>query len=243
MKKKDYVIIIPARLGSTRLPEKPLISLKGIPIIKRTYQRCIKALPKNDVYVATDSKKIQNFCLKNFMNCIMTSKKCLTGTDRVAEAAKKINSKFYINIQGDEPFFSSKDIKRLIKFSKKYPKFVLNGFTSIKNKRQYFSSHVPKVVFNKKNELLYMSRSPIPGNKTKNFIKAWRQVCAYIFPKKMLIKFYNSNKKGTLEAIEDIEILRFTEMGQKVKMVKLSSSSMAIDTHQDLSLARKRLSK
>ena len=64
MKKKDYVIIIPARLGSTRLPEKPLISLKGIPIIKRTYQRCIKALPKNDVYVATDSTKIATFTEK-----------------------------------------------------------------------------------------------------------------------------------------------------------------------------------
>ena len=243
MKKKDYVIIIPARLRSTRLPEKPLVLLKGIPIIKRTYQRCIKAIPKNDVYIATDSKKIQNYCSKNFMNCIMTSKKCLTGTDRVAEAAKKINSKFYINIQGDEPFFSPKDIKKLIKFSKKYPKSILNGFTSIKNKRQYFSSHVPKVVFNEKNELLYMSRSPIPGNKTTKFIKAWRQVCAYVFPKKMLFKFYNSNNKGTLEAIEDIEILRFIEMGQKVKMIKLSSLSMAIDTPQDLSLARKRLSK
>ena len=120
MKKKKYVIIIPARLGSTRLPGKPLIILKGIPIIQRTYQRCIKVLPKNDVYVATDSKKIKDFCLKNSMNYIMTSKSCLTGTDRIGEASKKINSEFYMNIQGDEPFFSVKDIKKLINISKNF---------------------------------------------------------------------------------------------------------------------------
>ena len=214
MKKRKYVIIIPARFGSTRLPGKPLIILKGIPIIQRTYQRCIKVLPKNDVYVATDSKKIKDFCLKNSMNYIMTSKSCLTGTDRVAEASKKINSEFYINIQGDEPFFSVKDIKKLINISKKFPKFVLNGFTEIKNKKQYFSPNIPKVVFSKNNELLYMSRSPIPGNKKDKFIKAWRQVCGYIIPKKKLMKFYSFKKKSNLENLEDIEILRFIEMGE-----------------------------
>ncbi len=243
MKKRKYVIIIPARFGSTRLPGKPLIILKGIPIIQRTYQRCVKVLPRNDVYVATDSKKIKDFCLKNSMNYIMTSKSCLTGTDRVAEASKKINSEFYINIQGDEPFFSVKDIKKLIKVSKKFPKLVLNGFTEIKNKKQYFSRNIPKVVFSKNNELLYMSRSPIPGNKKDKFTKAWRQVCGYIIPKKKLIKFYSFNKKSDLENLEDIEILRFIEMGEKVKMIKLSSSSLAIDTPQDLALAKKKLSK
>lgn len=242
MKKKKYVIIIPARLGSTRLPGKPLIILKGIPIIQRTYQRCIKVLPKNDVYVATDSKKIKDFCLKNSMNYIMTSKSCLTGTDRIGEASKKINSEFYMNIQGDEPFFSVKDIKKLINISKKFPKLVLNGFTEIKNKKQYFSRNVPKVVFGKNNELLYMSRSPIPGNKKNKFTKAWRQVCGYIIPKKKLMKFYSFKKKSNLENLEDIEILRFIEMGEKVKMIKLSGSSLSIDTPQDLALAKKKLS-
>lgn len=242
MKKKKYVIIIPARLGSTRLPGKPLIILKGIPIIQRTYQRCIKVLPKNDVYVATDSKKIKDFCLKNSMNYIMTSKSCLTGTDRIGEASKKINSEFYMNIQGDEPFFSVKDIKKLINISKKFPKLVLNGFTEIKNKKQYFSRNVPKVVFGKNNELLYMSRSPIPGNKKNKFTKAWRQVCGYIIPKKKLMKFYSFKKKSNLENLEDIEILRFIEMGEKVKMIKLSGSSLSIDTPDDLALAKKKLS-
>ena len=140
-------------------------------------------------------------------------------------------------------FFSVKDIQKLINFSKKFPKFVINGFTEIKNKKQYFSLNIPKVVFNKNNELLYMSRSPIPGNKKDKFIKAWRQVCGYIIPKKKLMKFYSFKKKSNLENLEDIEILRFIEMGEKIKMIKLSGSSLAIDTPHDLALAKKKLTK
>ena len=119
---------------------------------------------------------------------------------------------------------------------------MLNGFTEIKNKKQYFSRNVPKVVFGKNNELLYMSRSPIPGNKKNKFTKAWRQVCGYIIPKKKLMKFYSFKKKSNLENLEDIEILRFIEMGEKVKMIKLSGSSLSIDTPHDLALAKKKLS-
>ena len=243
MKLKKYVIIIPARIGSTRLPNKPLIILNGKTIIQRTYDKCIKALPKENVYIATDSLKIKNFCLKNSMNCIMTSRSCLTGTDRVAEASQKINSQYYINVQGDEPFFSVRDLKKLINFSKKYPKLILNGYTLIKDKKQFFSPNIPKVVFDENNDLLYMSRAPIPGNKKNKFIKAWRQICAYVFPRKKLLKFNKLKKKKNLEFLEDIEILRFIEMNEKVKMIKLSSSSLAIDTPKDLLLAKKRLLK
>lgn len=242
MKIKSYVIIIPARFNSTRLPGKPLIKLKGLTILERTYNQCIKVLPKKKVFVATDSELIKNFCIKNSINFIMTSKSCLTGTDRVAEAAKKIKAKYYINIQGDEPFFPKIDIKKLIHTSKKYPRSVINGFTQIKQKKLYLSPHIPKVVFNDNKDLIYMSRSPIPGNKKKIYTKAWRQVCGYVFPRKQLMWFYKLKRKKKLELVEDIEILRFVEMGINVKMVKLSNLSMSIDTKQDLAIAKKKLS-
>ena len=241
MKIRSYVIIIPARFNSTRLPGKPLIKLKGLTILERTYNQCIKALPKKNVFVATDSELIKNFCIKNSINFIMTSKRCLTGTDRVAEAAKKIQAKYYVNIQGDEPFFPKIDIKKLIQTSKKYPQSVINGFTQIKQKKLYFSPHIPKVVFNDNEDLLYMSRSPIPGNKKKIYTKAWRQVCGYVFPNKKLMEFCKYKRKKKLESVEDIEILRFIEMGINVKMVKLSNISMSIDTKQDLALAKKKI--
>ena len=95
----DFLLIIPARYSSRRLPGKPLINIKGIPMLIRTYNQCIKAVDKSKILVATDHKKIFKLCKKNNINTIMTSKKCLTGTDRIAEVAKKIKKSFYINVR------------------------------------------------------------------------------------------------------------------------------------------------
>ena len=100
------IVVIPARFSSKRLPGKPLKKIKGIPMILRTYFQCNKVFKKKQIIVATDDLKVKKLCLKNDINVLMTSKKCLTGTDRVAEVAKKIIADVYINVQGDEPFFN-----------------------------------------------------------------------------------------------------------------------------------------
>jgi 3-deoxy-manno-octulosonate cytidylyltransferase (CMP-KDO synthetase) len=227
------LIIIPARMGSKRLKNKPMINLKGKTMIERTFLQCVKAFDRNLIYVATDSITILNHCKKKNMNCILTSKNCLTGTDRVAEVANKIKADSYINVQGDEPVFNPTDIKKLVKISKKYPDSILNGYCEISNIDLYKSVNIPKVVFSKNNNLLYMSRSPIPGNKKSIFKKAYRQVCAYVFPRKKLLEF-KKYKKTKFENIEDIEILRFLELGFEVKMVKLSQYAKSIDTKSDI---------
>jgi 3-deoxy-manno-octulosonate cytidylyltransferase (CMP-KDO synthetase) len=112
------VLIIPARYSSTRLPGKPLIKIKGIPMIIRTCKQCLKVVPAKNLYVATDDKKVEKCCKEHGIQTIMTSKKCLTGTDRVAEVAKKIKSETYINVQGDEPIFNPIDLKKIINSSK-----------------------------------------------------------------------------------------------------------------------------
>ena len=230
----DFLLIIPARYNSIRLPGKPLINIKGIPMLIRTYNQCKKAVDKSKILVATDHKKIFKLCKKNNINTIMTSKKCLTGTDRVAEVAKKIKKKFYINVQGDEPLCNPHDIKKIISYAKKYPNNVINGFTEIKDLNLFNSPHVPKVIFKNNGDLIYMSRAPIPSNKKKLLIKAWRQVCIYSFPYKSLKVFSNFTKKTTLEKIEDLELNRFIEIGYKVKMIRLSNKSIAVDTRDDL---------
>ena len=232
-----YLIVIPARFKSERLPGKPLIKIGGIPMVVRTYNQCIKASSKDKVIVSTDSYKIKKVCDKYGINSIITSDKCLTGTDRVAEVAKKINCKFYINVQGDEPFFNPIDLKNLIKEATKNPNKIINGYTEIKDKDLFFNQSIPKVVFNKQGDLLYMSRAPIPANKKYDFQKGWRQVCAYSFPKKDLIYFSKQKKKTKFEFYEDIEILRFLELGYKIKMIKMSNKSLAVDTQNDLDKA------
>ena len=128
----DFLLVIPARYQSKRLPGKPLIDLKGLPMIVRTYNQCKKAVHQSKILVATDHKKIFSLCKNNNINVLMTSKRCLTGTDRIAEVAKKIKKKFYINVQGEEPICNPSDIKKIINYSMKYPNIVINGFTEIK---------------------------------------------------------------------------------------------------------------
>lgn len=229
-----YLVVIPARYYSSRLPGKPLINIKGLPMIVRTYKRCAKVFDKNKIFVATDDNRISKVCNNFNINFVLTSKKCLTGTDRIAEVAKKIKADNYINVQGDEPFIASKDLLLLLKSVKKFPNKILNGYTEIKNYKDFISTSIPKVVMRENSKLLYMSRSPIPISMNKKFKKAWKQVCIYSFPRKALLKFSKRKRKTLLENIEDIEILRFLEMGYEIELVKMSGKSFSIDTKDDL---------
>lgn len=234
----QFVVIIPARFSSKRLMGKPLIKIKGKSLIVRTYNQCIKAVNPNLVYVATDDIRIKNECLTNNIKVIMTSKNCLTGTDRVYEASKKVKAKTYINVQGDEPIFNPNDLTKLIRATKQWPKEVITGYCSIEDEDQYRDINVPKVVISN-NYVLYASRASIPSNKKNKFIKSWRQVCAYAFPVNSLKDFAKKGKKTTLENLEDLEYLRFLEMGTKLRALKMSNKSLAIDTIKDIKKAKK----
>ncbi len=239
--KKKFIVIIPARLKSTRLPNKPLKLINKKPLIYWTWKNCTKVIQKELIYVATDSSKIHNICRKYNIQSINTKSNHLTGTDRIAEASLKISSDMIINLQGDEPLIKPSDIKKFINFAVKNKKVVTNAYALINNKTKVNDTNIPKLVVSKNNFLLYMSRSPIPGSKNKNYkIKSLKQVCMYGFPKKILKKIYGVNKKKTrLENIEDIELLRVIENGFKVKMLKVNDNKIAIDTPSDLVALKK----
>ncbi len=237
----DYIVVIPARYESSRFPGKPLLNLAGKSMLLRTYQQCIKAVDPALVYVATDDDRIVQHCRDFGMQVLLTSGTCLTGTDRIAEVAQKIKATWYINVQGDEPVFDPADITAIIDALAQYPGEILNGYCPISDEEQYRSVFVPKVVFRPDGRLLYMSRSAIPGNKEEEFVKAWRQVCIYAFPYKALFDFASTTTKTPLEEQEDIEILRFIELGFEVRMLPLSTTSIAVDTPGDVSKVLKRL--
>lgn len=234
MKKMNYVVIIPARYGSSRLEGKPLISLCGIPMVVRTFQQCIKACPPEKVFVACDDERIKVVCEQYNIQVLMTSSDCLTGTDRVAECAQQLDADVYINIQGDEPVFDPKDLETFINAVQQFPSEVLNGVCEIKDEELFKSGTIPKAVMRADGRLLYMSRAGIPISKNHEFIKSWRQVCIYAFPKKALEIFKKQKVKTPLEQIEDIEILRFLELGWEVRMIPLSMQSVAVDTPEDI---------
>jgi len=233
----NSLIVIPARLKSSRLPSKPLKKIYGKELILRVLEACESLESKNiKMIVATDSKKIFDLVNSHKFKAIMTSKKCVTGTDRVAEVAKKVKADIYINVQGDEPLINSSDVKKIIYAKKNFPKHIICAYSYLRNSENVNNKNIPKLVLNKKSELLYISRSPIPGFKKqsrKNY-KYLKQVCLYGFNKNELNLFSSFKKKTDLENLEDIEILRYLEIGKKVKMIKLNSQSYAVDTYKDL---------
>ena len=237
----NYYLVIPARYSSKRFPGKPLVNICGIPMIIRTFNQCKKVVPISKILVATDDKRIRRVCEENKIKVVMTSKNCLTGTDRIAEVSKKFKANFYLNVQGDEPLCNPSDLKKLLRFALKNPNKIINGYTEIKDIRLFKSGHIPKVVFRKDGRLLYQSRAPIPTTKNKKFIKAWRQVCIYSFPYKLLKKFNSIKKKTPLEKIEDCELLRFLEIGYEIKMIKMSDKSIAVDTKKNLNEVIKKI--
>lgn len=239
----NYLLIIPARFESKRFKGKPLKKINGKEMISYVWDACVSAIGKKNVVIATDSIKISNFCLSKGYNCIITSNKCLTGTDRIYEVSKKIKKDFYINVQGDEPLISIKDIKKFVKFTRKNQSNVVNAYTKISNKKDFYSLNVPKVVFDNNKNLLYMSRSNIPGNKKNSFLDGYKQVCIYSFPYKELQSFGKNKRKTQFENSEDIEILRFIELGIKVKMFEVSQSSIGVDTIEDLKRVEKIIKK
>ncbi len=231
------VIIIPARFNSSRFPGKPLAKIYKKEMILRVLEICSGVLNKKKIFVATDNKKIKKFVEVNKFNAIMTSPNCPTGTDRIAEANNKIKSKIIINVQGDEPTIKKADIKKIIDAKKKFPNHVICGYTAISKKNNEKNTNVPKVVLNNKSELVYISRSVIPGKKEiKKKINYLKQVCIYAFNNYQLKRFKDFGKKSNLEKLEDIEILRFFELGIPIKMILLSKSSIAVDTKSDIKI-------
>ena len=249
--KYKVVIIIPARYGSSRYKGKPLVKILGREMILRVADICSKVVGKSNLFIATDSNKISKVVNNAGYKSLMTSRKCLTGTDRVAEASTKIKSKIYINVQGDEPTINPKDIKSIIKAKIQNPNHVICGYDKLNKLDNVSSSFLPKVVVNSKKELIYISRAVIPASKKPNKddspinkgINYYKQVCIYAFNSIELKKFYSKKKKSNVENIEDIEILRFFDLDVKVKMVMLNSNSVAVDTIYDVKKAEKLIKK
>jgi 3-deoxy-manno-octulosonate cytidylyltransferase (CMP-KDO synthetase) len=235
------ILIIPARYKSSRFPGKPLVILNGKTMIQRVWEQCNKAFDASLIFIATEDKRILEHCEEHGMQCVLTSDNCLTGTDRVAEVAEKIDADYYINVQGDEPVINPEDITKMVELLSQSEGEILNGYCEIDNPVDYLSISVPKVVMRQDSRLLYMSRAPIPGNKNSKFQKGFRQVCIYAFPREALRVFSQTLEKTPMELEEDIEILRFLEMGYEVKMVQMSKESIPIDNPEDVEKVLKRL--
>jgi 3-deoxy-manno-octulosonate cytidylyltransferase (CMP-KDO synthetase) len=226
--------VIPARYRSSRFPGKPLTPIAGRSMLARTWDRCREAVGAERVWVATDDERIVRHAEDHGMQCVTTSEDCLTGTDRVAEAMSTIDADVYVNVQGDEPLVDPADIRRVALAGVAHPGTVINAMAPVESEDDFRSSSVPKVLAAPDGRLLYMSRGAVPTDKDLGFRRAWRQVCIYAFSPEALAAFVSVPSKTPLEEIEDIEILRFLELGFPVLMVEASATSIAVDHPADV---------
>jgi len=237
-----FVAIIPARYGSTRLPGKPLININGKPMVQHVYERSKQVV--DDVYVATDDKRIFDVIIGFGGKVIMTSKKHESGTDRCAEAIEKIHEdseeKFdiIVNVQGDEPFIYPEQISTVMSCFNKKSTQIATLVKPINNSEDILNPNKPKVVLNLKNEAIYFSRSPIPyikGNKEKDWIKHkfYKHIGIYAYRYDILKKI-TKLKPTYLEQSEMLEQLRWIENNFKIKVEFTEHESLSIDTKRDL---------
>ncbi|MBP3314130.1 MAG: 3-deoxy-manno-octulosonate cytidylyltransferase [Oscillospiraceae bacterium] len=234
--------VIPARYKSSRFPGKPLADICGKPMIWWVYQQCKKVDDFDAVYVATDDSKIFDTCKELGIDVVMTSESHKTGTDRVGEVAEKVPADLIVNIQGDEPLLEPATIKAAIAPFYDNPDLeISNLMTKIDDPVDAINPTVPKVITNKDGIGIYLTRAMAPYPKGSLDYAYYKQVCVYGF-KPAALKFYceygKKYGKAKVEAVEDIEILRFIENGYKVQYINVDSQTVAVDTPNDLERVR-----
>lgn len=229
-------VMIPARYASSRFPGKPLVALLGKPMVLWVAELSARAVGSEHVYVATDDQRIADVVEGAGFAALITGSDAATGTDRLAEAAHMVDYDIYVNVQGDEPLVQPEDIRRCIEVKRENPELVVNGFTWLARDEDPTNVNIPKVVTTEDGRMVYMSRVPVPGYKEKknapvNYIK---QVCIYGFTRGELAAYQRFGRKSALEQSEDIEILRFLELGYEVRMFETAPGSHAVDAPEDV---------
>jgi len=231
---RGVLAVIPARYRSSRFPGKPLVLIKGQPLVWWVHRAVALAVGAEQVIVATEDERIVERCQAMGIRTALTRDDHATGTDRVAEVAATVDAQLYVNVQGDEPLVSGAVITSVIEAKRRWPSEVINAMARIEERADVESPNVPKVVANTSGRLLYMSRAPVPRDKSGGSASQhFRQVCVYAFNREELARFA-ATPRGPLERAEDIEILRFLEADVPVRMVEVEGGSVAVDVPDDV---------
>jgi 3-deoxy-manno-octulosonate cytidylyltransferase (CMP-KDO synthetase) len=231
----DAVVIIPARIASTRLENKPLQMIGNKTMIEHVVSR-VSRIEVGGVFVATDSEEIFSLVTSKGFSAIMTDKNCLTGTDRVYEAFKKFpNStviKYVINVQGDMPFIDEAIIPKIIEGLKTGRFDIMTSVVKVGKDIAGTSSNV-KVVIDKNNKALYFSRSLVPSGASEFLY----HVGIYGFKAPLLEKFVLLEQSEN-EKSENLEQLRALDNGMTIGVCYSNEIPISVDTKEDLAKAR-----
>ncbi len=240
------VAVIPARMGSSRFPGKPLASILGRPMIEHVYRRTAMCPELAEVFVATCDQEIMDSVSAFGGRAIMTSSSHQRASDRVAEAAGSFDADIIVMIQGDEPMTYPQMIEASLGPLRNGDKQIacVNLTARIQTEEEFSDPNTIKVVMDADGYAVYMSREPIPTRHLQPFdsLTAFKQVCIIPFTAASLQDFIRL-PPTPLEVAESIDMLRFIEHGHRVKMVQTDYATQAVDTPEDLKRVEKLLEK
>jgi 3-deoxy-manno-octulosonate cytidylyltransferase (CMP-KDO synthetase) len=232
------VVIIPARMGATRFPGKPLIDLCGKPMVQWVYERASKAAGVSRVMVATCDQEIIDAVTGFGGEAVMTSKAHRSCTDRLAEAAADLDADVIVNVQGDEPLIDPLSIERALEPCALDSGVLMTSLMAPISPDLAKDPNLVKVVVTNDNYALYFSRSPIPyERKPLEGRSIYGHVGLYAYTKEFLLKF-SSLEPTPLEKAESLEQLRVLEHGYRIKMVEVADRPLGVDTWGDLERVR-----
>ena len=235
-------IIIPARIGGTRLPGKPLELIGDRPMIQCVYEQACKVSGVHEVVIATDAQEILDAVLAAGGKAVMTRSDHVSGSDRVAEAAALIDADLIVNVQGDEPFIKPADLSALVSTLHEHPGDMVTLDFPIRDHASFVDSNLVKVVKDQDNRALYFSRAPIPHcrDDATNIELARGHIGVYGYHRDVLARVTQA-EPAALENLEKLEQLRALALGVKIRMVSVEEPPIGIDTPDDLAKARERV--
>ena len=241
---KDWLVVVPARLGSERLPRKPLADLGGKPLVVRVVENLhpLKAMGAK-IIVATDSEEVIAACRSQGINSQMTAAHHVSGTDRCAEAAQATSEAFVLNVQGDEPFVHIDALKSLMQAMTSRPDADMGTLVvPSKNLTMAADPNVVKAVRAHTGYALYFSRAPLPYDRTKHAggnlpRQFYQHLGVYAFRRQRLMDFVALGP-SPLELTEKLEQLRALEAGWRLWLEPTPHGARGIDTPEDLEAAR-----
>lgn len=244
----NIIGIIPARMGSSRFPGKPLAKILGTPMLGHVFFRSKMCPALDEVYVATCDQEIVDYVQSIGGRAVMTKDIHERASDRCAEAVQKIEAEtgrridIVVMIQGDEPMVFPEMIEAAIKpLIKDSSILVSNLMAPMKTKAEHEDPNEVKVVVDKNNFALYFSREPIPsGKKWSGELPMLKQVCIIPFRRDFLLDYINL-EPTPLERVESVDMLRILEHGYKIKMIKTPYETFSVDTIKDLQQVEKLL--
>ncbi len=222
--------IIPARFKSSRFPGKLLEKIENKPIISWVIENSLKAKKIDNLAVATDDERIYNIAKSYGIDVFMTPESLNSGTERIKYVIKnKNNIDGIVNIQGDEPLIDPDLIDELAESLKHYKISTAATFSS--SEEEYYNPNIVKVVFDKNDNALYFSRSPIPYYRKTNFDGFWKHIGIYAYRRDILLQ---SNNRSSLEDKEKLEQLSFLENGISIKIIKTDYKGIGVDVKEDI---------